>query len=384
MERLIFDADHRAFRDTVKRFVAREMTPRVREWEDSGVVTRDVWAAAGQAGLLAPDIALEYGGGGVDDYRYHVIRDEELASAGLLSPAFNLHSEVVGGYFRALATPEQKRRWLPGFCSGDRIGTVAITEPDAGSDVSAIRTVARPEADAYILSGQKAFVTHGSIADYIVVAARSAASPDDEAGPPRAVLLVVCPDMPGVVRGRPQPKIGLHSLDTIEIFFDSVVVPCSHRLGEDGLAFLYLLQNLPRERLSIAVSALALAEQVFADTVRYCRQRRAFGGALRELQTVRFSLAEMATALTVARSFTDRCIVEHNEGSLSVEEASMAKWWNTELCAEVTDRCLQLHGGYGYTTELPVGRAFVNCRVQRIYGGTTEIMKEIIGQAVAG
>lgn len=380
--REIFTEDHQAFREIVREFIVREVTPNLHKWEEAGVVNHDVWLAAGRQGLLAPDIEAEYGGGGVRDYRYHVVRGEEMARAGTLSPALNLHSEVAGGYLDTLATPEQKRRWLPGFCSGELIATVAITEPDAGSDVAAIRTTAHPDGDNhYRLRGRKTFVTHGTLAGLIIVAAldpaagcanrRSAAS-----------LLVLEPPMPGLSIGRPLPKIGIHSLDTVEMSFDDVRVSRANVLGQEGMGFLYLLQNLPRERLSIAVTALALAEQVFNETLRYCRDRSAFGMPIGQFQYNRFQLAEMATALQVARVFTDRCIIEHSQGMLSAEDAAMAKWWNTDLCNDVVDRCLQLHGGYGYTTDFLAGRAFVQARVQTIYGGTTEIMKEIIAQSL--
>jgi alkylation response protein AidB-like acyl-CoA dehydrogenase len=384
VQREIFDSDHEAFRSLVHTFIAREMTPHLAKWDAAGVVDRSLWLAAGRAGILAPDVSPEYGGGGVDDYRYHAIRNEELARAGTLSPAFNLHSEVAGGYLSSLATEDQKRRWLPGFCSGESISTIAITEPQAGSDVSAIRTTARAEGDDFVLRGQKTFVTHGLLADDIIVVA---IHPDQIGGgnrrTPRASLFVVHPDMPGVVPGRRLPKIGLHSLDTVEIFLDDVRVPRANLLGKEGLGFVYLLNNLPRERLSIAVSALALAERLFEDTLGYCRERVAFGQPLTGHQHIRFQLAEMATALQVARPFTDRCIMEHDRGTLAIEEASMAKLWNTELCKKVSDQCLQLHGAYGYSSEGLIGRAFVDSRVQTIYGGTTEIMKEIIGQAIA-
>ncbi|MFE9402177.1 acyl-CoA dehydrogenase family protein [Streptomyces sp. NPDC006530] len=381
MEREIFESDHRAFRDTVRTFVKREVLPHLADWERNGATGREVWLAAGRAGILAPDMDSEYGGGGVTDYRYHVIRNEELARAGTLSPAFNVHSEVVGGYLASLATPEQKQRWLPGFCSGEAINSIAITEPGAGSDIAAIRTTAQADDGAYVLKGQKTFVTHGSLAGRILVLAKDPAG--GPGGRPSANLVMVEAGMPGVVVGRPQEKIGLHSLDTVELFFDNVRVPRENLLGRAGLGFLYVFNNLPRERLSIAVSALALAERAYEETVRHCGQREASGGTLVQLQTVRFNLAEMATQLAVARAFTDRCITAHDRDDLSQEDAAMVKWWNTELCKELTDRCLQLHGGYGYTTEFLIGRAFVDSRAQTIYGGTTEIMKEIIGQSMA-
>ncbi|AHH98877.1 long-chain specific acyl-CoA dehydrogenase [Kutzneria viridogrisea] len=378
MARDIFTDDHRAFREIVREFIARELTPNLPKWEEAGVVDRDVWLAAGRQGLLAPEIDIEYGGGGVRDYRYHVVRGEEMARAGTLSPAFNLHCEIVGGYLDGLGTPEQKRRWLPGFCSGELIATIAITEPDTGSDIAAITTTAHREGDGhYRLRGRKAFVTHGLLAGLVLVVAL-----DPAAGPRSASLLVLEPPLPGLTVGKPLSKIGLHSLDTVEMTFDDVLVPRANLLGEAGAGFRYLMRNLPRERLSVAVTSLALAEQVLAETMRYCGMRSAFGRPIGQFQHNRFQLAEMATAVQVARVFTDRCVVEHDRGELTSEQAAMAKWWNTDLCADVVNRCLQLHGGYGYSADSLVGRAYVQARVQSIYGGTTEIMKEIIGQSL--
>ncbi|MFF1508060.1 acyl-CoA dehydrogenase family protein [Streptomyces sp. NPDC058326] len=382
MRREIFGPDHEAFRRTVREFVAREVTPNLAAWEAAGVVDPAVWLAAGRQGLLAPDMDAEHGGGGVDDYLYHVVRTEELARAGTLSPAFNLHSEVAGGYFAQLATAGQKARWLPGFCSGELISTVAISEPEAGSDVAAIRTTLTEAADGtFRLSGRKSFVTHGLLAGLIIVAALDPAV-RKPGGPPVATLVVLRPPAPGVEVGRPMDKIGIHSLDTVELSFDDVRVDPSDILGRRGLGFLYLLQNLPRERLSIAVTSLALAERVFEETLAYCGDREAFGRPIGQFQYNRFQLAEMATALRVARAFTDRCVLEHSRGELEVDEASMAKWWNSELCNDVIGRCLQLHGGYGFSSESLVGRAYTQARVQTIYGGTTEVMKEIIGQSL--
>lgn len=383
MRRRIFAPEHDVFRGSARAFVEREMLPHLERWEAAGSVDLELWRTAGKAGLLGMHVDQEYGGGGVRDYRFQAVWTEELARAGLLSPAFNLHSEVVGGFLNALCTSEQKERWLPDFCSGEAVGTIAITEPEAGSDVSAIRTSAVREDDYYLLNGQKSFVTHGSVADYLLVLARlDTAGEWARGGQPAAVLLLVRPDMAGVSVGRAESKIGVRSLDTVELFFHDVRVPVGHRLGEEGLGFLYLLDNLPRERMSIAVSALALAERVLEETVEHARRRRAFGAELLDLQHVRFALAELTTELRVTRAFTDECIVRHSEGELSTEDAAMAKWWNTELCGRVTDRCLQLHGAQGYLRDSLIGRAYVDSRVQRIYGGSTEIMKEIIGQSI--
>jgi alkylation response protein AidB-like acyl-CoA dehydrogenase len=382
MSRDIFTADHRAFREMVRAYVANEIEPRLAEWSSSGRVDSSAWLSAGNLGLLAPDVEERYGGGGVPDYRYHVIRNEEMARECALSPAFYVQGEVVAGYLAsALTTEEQKLRWLPDLCSGRKIYTIAITEPGAGSDVTGIGSAARPQGDGFMLTGQKTFVTHGSIADRMIVAAHTTA-PGVARGSRSGSLFLVESTMPGVTRGRTVAKIGLGAMDTAEIFLDNVYVPRSHLIGEEGSGFLYLSRHLPRERLSIAVCALALAERAFADTVRYSQVRATFGKVLAEHQHIRFQLAEMATSLRVARAFTDQCITSHNLGALSGEEAAMVKLWNTELCQDVTDRCLQLHGGYGYTAESVVGRAFIDARAQTIYGGTSEIMKEIIGQSV--
>lgn len=382
MNRGIFTADHLAFRETVRAWVAKEIQPRLSEWSSSGHVDRAVWLSAGNLGLLAPDVEERYGGGGVADYRYHAIRNEEMARECALSPAFYVQGEVVAGYLAsALTTEEQKLRWLPELCSGRKIYTIAISEPGAGSDVTGIGSTARPQGDGFVLTGQKAFVTHGSIADRMIVAAHTS-PPGTARGSRSGSLFLVESTMPGVTRGQAVAKIGLGAMDTAGIFLDHVYVPRSHLIGEEGSGFLYLSRHLPRERLAIAVCALALAERAFADTVRYSQVRTTFGKALAEHQHVRFQLAEMATSLRVARAFTDECITSHNLGALLGEEAAMVKLWNTELCQDVTSRCLQLHGGYGYTAESVVGRAFVDARAQTIYGGTSEIMKEIIGQSV--
>ncbi|MFI1996869.1 acyl-CoA dehydrogenase family protein [Actinoplanes sp. NPDC020271] len=383
MRRRIFDADHEAFRDSVRAFLRAELVPHLPKWEADGQVGRDVWRRAGEAGLLGICVPEEFGGGGSSDVRYVFVRDEELARVGTLSPAFNLHSEVVGGSINRLGTPEQRKRWLPGICQGTVIGAMAVSEPGAGSDVAAIATVARRDGAGYVLSGQKSYVTHALLADIVVVLARLEDTPGRKrTGPPRGVLLVVDLDAPGVHRGRAERTIGVHALDTVEVTFDDVVVPADRLLGEEGLGFVHLSETMLHERFSIAVTSLALAERVFADTVEHCHTRHAFGGPLSALQHVRFTLAEMATELRVARAFTDTCIEQFVNGEIAPEEVAMAKLWNTELCGRITDRCLQLHGGVGYSADGIVGRAFVDCRVERIYGGSSEVMKEIIGQSV--
>jgi alkylation response protein AidB-like acyl-CoA dehydrogenase len=378
MQRDIFTPDHDAFRDLVRTFIAREITPYHAAWERDGVVSRDVWLAAGRAGLLGIEIDEKYGGGGNPDYRYYLILDEEMAAAGADGPGFAVHNDINGHYFDRLCTPEQRERWLPGYCSGELITAIAMTEPGAGSDLQGIRTTAIRDGDHYLLNGTKTFISNGQLCDLVIVVART----DPTAGHQGISLLVAERGMPGFERGRNLDKIGMHAQDTSELSFTDVAVPAANLLGEEGGGFIALMQNLPRERISIGATALAGAEAVFADTLAYCQQRQAFGRPIGSFQHNRFVLAEMATELAVARTFTDRAVMEHVAGRLTNEEAAMVKWWDTELCNRVVDRCLQLYGGYGYMREFGVARAFTDSRVQTIYGGTTEIMKEIIGRGL--
>ncbi len=378
MQREIFTAEHDAFREAVRSFISKEVAPFHEQWEKDGIVSRDVWLAAGRQGLLGIDVDERYGGGGEPDYRYYVVMGEELARAGAHGPGFAVHNDVNGGYLNRLTTDEQKERWLPGYCSGEIITAIAMTEPAAGSDLQGIRTTAVKDGGDYILSGQKTFITNGILSDLVIVVART----DPKAGHKGISLLVVERGMIGFERGRNLEKIGLHAQDTAELYFDNVRVPKENLLGEEGEGFVYLMQNLPQERVAIGVVALAGAEKAFEETVEYCRTREAFGRPIGRFQHNRFTLAEMKTELTVARSFTDRCVTEHVAGRLGTEEASMLKWWNSELCSRVVDRCLQLHGGYGFMSEYPIAKAYLDSRIQTIFGGTTEIMKEIIGRGL--
>ena len=320
----------------------------------------------------------KYGGGGIGDYRYYLILDEELAQAGATGPGFAVHNDINGQYFQRLATPEQRERWFPGYCSGELITAIAMTEPGAGSDLQGIRTTAIRDGGHYVLNGSKTFISNGQLCDLVIVAART----DPSAGYQGISLLVVERDMPGFERGRNLDKVGMHAQDTSELFFRDVAVPVGNLLGEEGGGFVALMQNLPRERLAIGATALAGAEAVFSETLAYCKQREAFGRPIGKFQHNRFVLAEMATEIAVARAFTDKAVLEHVAARLSAEEAAMVKWWNTELCNRVVDRCVQLYGGYGYMREFGVARAFTDSRVQTIFGGTTEIMKEIIGRGL--
>lgn len=378
MKRQIFAAEHDAFRETVRTFLAKEVLPHYEQWERDGIVSREAWRAAGRQGLLGLAVPEEFGGGGNDDFRYSAVLAEEFTRAGVSGLALGLHNDIVGPYLSGLSTPEQKRRWLPGFCSGEIVTAIAMTEPGAGSDLQGIRTTAEDRGDHWLLNGSKTFISNGILADLVVVVART--SP--EGGAKGLSLLVVERGAAGFERGRNLEKIGQKSQDTAELFFRDVRVPKENLLGELDGGFLHLMTNLAQERMGIAVAGIAAAEHLLEITTRYVKEREAFGRPLAKLQHVRFEIAEMATECAVTRTFLDRCIVEHAEGTLDAVHASMAKWWATELQKRVADRCLQLHGGYGYMAEFPVARAFTDGRIQTIYGGTTEIMKEIIGRSL--
>lgn len=378
MGRDIYTDEHHAFRDMVRSFIEKEIAPHHEQWEKDGIVSREVWLAAGRAGLLGIDMPEEFGGGGNPDYRYYVIFNEELAKAGVHGPGFAVHNDINGGYLRQLCTDEQKRRWFPGYCSGEIITAIAMTEPAAGSDLQGIRTTAVRDGDDHILNGSKTFISNGILADLVIVVAKT----DPSAGAKGVSLLVVERGMAGFGRGRNLDKVGMHAQDTAELFFDNVRVPKANLLGEEGMGFVYLMRNLARERLSIGATAQAAAETAFEQTLGYCKTREAFGRPIGKFQHNRFTLAEMKTELTVSRAFTDECIVKESAGELTADEAAMLKWWNTELLKRVVDRCVQLHGGYGYMTEYPIAKAYQDVRIQTIFGGTTEIMKEIIGRGL--
>lgn len=380
MKRRIFDAEHDAFRDTVRAFLAKEVLPHYDQWEEDGIVARDAWLAAGRQGLLGLAVPEEYGGGGNPDFRYGAVLAEEFTRAGAPGLAIGLHNDIVGPYLANLGTDGQKRRWLPGFCTGGTVTAIAMTEPGAGSDLQGIRTTAEDRGDHWLLNGSKTFISNGILADLVVVVARTT----PEGGAHGLSLLVVERGMPGFERGRNLDKIGQKAQDTAELFFHDVRVPRENLLGEVNGAFGHLMTHLAQERLAIAVAAAAGAEHLLEATTAYVKEREAFGRPLARLQHVRFEIAEMATECAVTRAFVDRCIEDHADGGLDAVHASMAKWWATELQKRVADRCLQLHGGYGYMSEYPVARAFTDGRIQTIYGGTTEIMKEIIGRSLLG
>jgi alkylation response protein AidB-like acyl-CoA dehydrogenase len=376
MRRSVFDPEHEQFREVAREFLAREVAPHAQAWEAAGIVDREVYRAAGKHGVIGFNVPDEFGGGGVSDFRFNAVVAEELAVAGPGTPAFTLHNDIVAPYLVSLATPEQQQRWLPGFASGDLIGAIAMSEPGAGSDLAGVRTHAERDGSDWVLSGSKTFISSGINADLVIVVTRT----DPTAGHRGFSLLVVERDMPGFTRGRNLEKIGQKSQDTAELFFDQVRVPAANVLGQQGRGFYHLMHNLPAERLSIAVSAVAGARAILTETVAYAKNRTAFGQPIGAFQHNRFVLAELDTELDIARVYVDRCLEAVVAGELTAVEAAKAKWWTTELQKRVVDACVQLHGGYGYMLEYPVARAYLDARVQTIYGGTTEIMKEIIGR----
>ena len=381
MQREIFDDEHDAFRDLCRTFIAKEITPHPERWAAVGPVARSIWTAAGAAGLLGMAVPEEYGGGGVDDFRYNAVLDEEIVAAGTSGVGYPLHNDVVAPYLLRLCTDEQKQRWLPGFCSGELITAIAMTEPGTGSDLQGIATSAKQDADGdWILNGSKTFITNGILADLVIVVAKT----DPDAKHLGFTLFVVERGMPGFERGRRLKKVGMKAQDTAELSFTDVRVPDANRLGEAGQGFVYLMQNLAQERLSIAVASVAGAEAALRLTLEYTKERKAFGRPVANFQNTRFELAEMDTEVSIARVFVDRCLREHVTTELSVPDAAKAKWWCSDLQNRVVDRCVQLHGGYGYMLEYPIARAFVDSRVQAIYGGTNEIMKEIVGRSLIG
>jgi alkylation response protein AidB-like acyl-CoA dehydrogenase len=378
VSRPLFEPEHEAFRETVGTFLDKEAVPFHEQWEKEGIVDRAVWAKAGAQGLLGLQLAEEYGGGGTSDFRFNAVIGEEMTRRGVYGCAFTLFNDMIAPYFAASATPEQQERWLPGLCAGTTIAAIAMTEPGAGSDLQGIETHAVDAGDHYLLTGQKTFISNGILADLVIVVART----DPDAGHEGISLLVVERGMDGFERGRNLDKIGQHAQDTAELFFDHVRVPKQNLLGNEGSGFVQLMTNLAQERLSIAVSAAAACELLVDTSLAYVKERTAFGRPIGAFQHTRFTLAEMATEAHIARVFIDDCIARHARGELDAKTASMAKWWTTELQNKIVDRAVQLHGGYGYMSEYPVARAFVDSRVQTIYGGTTEIQKEIIGRSL--
>jgi acyl-CoA dehydrogenase len=373
----LYSEEHELFRATVRRFVAEEIAPHHARWEKQGVVDREVWRKAGAAGLLLTNIPEEFGGGGAD-FLTSAIMIEEMMRHVFTGPGFRLHSDIAAPYILNFGSEDLKRAWLPRMAKGEVIAALAMTEPGAGSDVQGIRTTAIRDGNHYVINGQKTFITNGQLADLIIVACKT----DPNAGAKGVSLILVEGDREGFSRGRNLEKIGLKAQDTSELFFDNVRVPCTNLLGEEGRGFAAMMTELPRERLLVAISAVAVMEAAYEWTLAYTRERKAFGRPIAEFQNSRFKLAEVKTEITVARVFLDDCLQRFRRGEFDVPRAAMAKWWLTELQGRIVDTCLQLHGGYGYMWEYPIARAYADSRIQRIYAGTTEIMKEIVARAL--
>lgn len=373
--RTIFETEHEQFRDSVRRFIEREITPHHERWEEQGMVDRELWLKAGAAGLLCPNLSEEYGGCG-PDYRFNVVITEEMARAGATGPGFSIHSDMVATYIATFGTAEQKDRWLPKMVSGEAIGALGLTEPCAGSDLKNIRCRAVREGDEYVISGQKVYISNGQLCDIIVLACKT----DPSAGAKGMSFILVEVDRPGFTRGRNLKKIGLKAQDTSELFFDNVRVPVSNLLGQEGTAFAMAMSKLAEERLTIAVSAIAASETALQWTVDYTRERKAFGQSISDFQNTRFKLGELSAEVLAKRVFVDRCIELLLEKKLDAVDAAAAKMLCTELQCKLVDECLQFFGGYGYMLEYPIARAYVDARVRRIAGGSSEIMREILGR----
>ena len=380
MERDIYTDEHEMFREAYRTFLEREMVPHREEWEAAEIVDRKVFAKAGENGFLAMQVPEEYGGSGVADFRYNNIVVQELCRADLYAAGvgMTLHTDVCLPYFLDYCTEEQKQRWLPGIASGELITAVAMTEPGIGSDLAGMTTSAVRDGDTYVIKGSKTFITNGINSDLVIVAAKT----DPTQKHKGMSLFIVEAETPGFERGRNLDKVGMHAQDTAELFFTDMAVPAANMLGNEGDGFMLLVKNLAQERLSVAMAGVAHARAMLTWTVEYATDRTAFGQRIGSFQNSRFKLAEMETEITIAEVFVDRCITALNARELSAEEASMAKWWCTELQKRVADTCVQLHGGYGYMNEYPIARAYADARVSSIYAGTTEIMKEIIGRSM--
>ena len=374
--RTAFDESHELFRGEVRKFLARELTPFLEDWEKAGITPRSFWNICGAAGLLCPTVPEEYGGLGLD-FGYNAVIDEELAYAGSTS-GMTLHSDIVADYIVHYGTAEQKRHWLPRMVSGETVTAIAMTEPGAGSDLQGVKTAARREGDHYVLNGSKTYITNGQHADLTIVVAKT----DPSQGARGTSLILVEADREGYAKGRNLDKIGFHSQDTSELFFNDVRVPVTNLIGAEGQGFAYLMSQLPQERLSIACSAQGAAQRAFDEAVAFTKGRKAFGKTVFEFQNTKFTLADMASKLQVGWAHLDWAIKRHIAGELTAAEASAAKLWHTELQGEVCDRSLQLHGGAGYMNEYLIARLWRDARVTRIFGGTNEIMKEVVSRSI--
>ncbi|MCV7431606.1 acyl-CoA dehydrogenase family protein [Mycolicibacterium bacteremicum] len=377
--RALFDDDHELFRESFRRFLDAEVVPYYDQWERDGIVPREVFSSAGKSGFLGMAIPAEFGGGGVSDFRFNTVIAEEVARTGTVSFGINLHNDVCLPYFLEYTNEDQQRRWLPGLASGELIAAVAMTEPGTGSDLAGIKTTATRNGDDYILNGSKTFISNGLNADLVIVAA---VVDDAPAGRSGLSLLIVERDTPGFERGRNLDKIGMHAQDTAELFFHDARVPAANLLGEPGSGLTALKTNLAQERMTIAVAGIASAKQALDWAVEYVKERNAFGRPISDFQNTKFVLASVKTETEVVQSFVDDCVRELVAGTLTADRAAMAKLAASELQGSAVDRCLQLFGGYGYMTEYPIARAYVDARIGRIYGGTSEIMRQIISKSM--
>jgi alkylation response protein AidB-like acyl-CoA dehydrogenase len=380
MRRTVFEEEHELFRQSFRAFLDKEVVPHHLEWERAGIVPHELFGIAGRDGFLGISLPERHGGAGIRDFRFNYVMHEEVQRAGVNASGLglSLHNDTGIPYLEQLATEEQADRWFPGLVSGEIVTAIAMTEPGTGSDLAAVATTAVRDGDCYVVNGAKTFITNGINADLVIVVVKT----DPSAGAKGISLLAVERDTEGFTRGTRLEKIGLHAQDTAELFFADARVPRANLLGEEGKGFGYLSRNLPQERLAIATIAVAAARAAFDLTLDYVTQRKAFGQPIGTFQNSRFAMAEMLSEISIAQVYVDQCVLAHVKGELTAQEAAMAKWWCAELQNRVADRCLQLHGGYGYMAEYPVARAFVDARIQKIYGGTNEIMKEIIGRSI--
>jgi alkylation response protein AidB-like acyl-CoA dehydrogenase len=377
VHRTVYESDHETFRKSVRAFVERSVLPHAERFATERLIDRDAWLEAGKQGFLGLAVPEEYGGSEAEDFRFNAVWGEELARVSMaLHSSFTIHSDIVAPYLTELSTPEQKERWLPGFCTGEKIAAIGMTEPAAGSDLAGLKTTAVRDGSDWILNGSKTFITNGYRADLVVVAAKT----DPTKGAKGISLFVVEEGMPGFERGRKLDKVGQHEADTAELFFTDVRLPAGNLLGEEGRGFVHMMERLPQERLSCAIGNIAQATATVEETLHYVQERKAFGQPIGHFQTLKHKLAEVVTQLDVSRAFLDSCTLAHVQGDLSAVDAAKAKWWSADVQNAVVDACVQMHGGYGYMTEYKVARAWMDARVTRIWAGSNEIMKEIIGR----
>ena len=373
--RTIFQQDHELFRDSVRKFIAAELTPYHRQWERDGIVPRETWLKAGAAGLLCSNASAEYGGIGVD-YKFNAILTEELGKAGITGPGFSVHSDMAASYILNFGTEDQKRQWVPKMVSGECIAALGLTEPGAGSDLKAIRTTARRDGDDYLINGQKTYISNGQLCDIVFLACKT----DPAAGARGMTFILVETTRPGFARGRNLEKLGLKAQDTSELFFDNVRVPIANRIGEEGQGFAIAVNNLAEERLSIAVSALGAVEGILAETIAYTKDRMVFGRPVSEFQNTRFKIAELHAQFQALRVFVDRCIELAVDKQLDATTAAMAKMLAGELQCRTADECLQFYGGNGYMMEYQIAHSYLDARIRRIAGGSSEVMREMISR----